>query len=308
MNLKTAVQTTKYTKHTKDRNKGPMLSGLLSALCGFVCFVVLTAAAADNPYQGIVERNVFGLKPPAPPPDPEANKPPPAKIFLTGITTILGNKRALMKMTPPVTKPGEQPKEQAYTLAEGERDGGLEVLEIDEKAGTVKVNNYGTVATIDFESNGVKAAPGALPMPGMPPTMRPGLPVPGTMGGPNPMPNRPLRVPPGAGASYTPQAATGTGLPGMNVASNPSAAQAPVQEGSSSLEENLMLLEINRIKNQPMVDAGLMPPLPRHELSDQMRTAIIGLDPAPTQVATPGPAMPPLPPGGPQPFPPQAPQ
>ena len=312
MNLKTAVQTTKHTKHTKDRNKWPMLSGSMSGLCCFVCFVVLTAAAADsNPYQRIVERNVFGLKPPAPPPDPEANKPPPAKIFLTGITTILGNKRALMKMTPPVTKPGEQPKEQAYTLAEGERDGGLEVLEIDEKAGTVKVNNFGTVATIDFESNGVKAAPGpapgALQMPGVPPGMRPGLP-PGTMGGPNPMPNRPLRMPPGAGASYTPQTTTGAGLPGMNVGSNPSAAQAPVQQGSSSMEDNLMMLEINRIKNQPLVDAGLMPPLPRHELSDDMRTAIIGSDPAPTPTQASGPVMPPLPPGMPQPFPPQAPQ
>ena len=314
MNLKTAVQTTKYTKHTKDRNKGLILTGSMSGLCCFVyfvCFVVITAAAADNPYQGIIERNVFGLKPPAPPPDPEANKPPPATIYLTGITTILGNKRALMKMTPPVTKPGEQPKEQSYTMAEGERDGGLEVLEIDEKAGTVKVNNYGTVATIDFESNAVKAAPrpvpGTLPMPGMPPAMRPGLPVPGAMGGGvNPMPNRPLRVAPGAGASYAPQAATGAGLPGMNVASNPSAtAQAPVQEGSSSLEENLMMLEINRIKNQPLVEAGMMPPLPRHELSDDMRTAIVGPDPAPTPTQAAGPVMPPQPPGVPQPFPPQ---
>jgi hypothetical protein len=312
MNLKTAVQTTKYTKYTKNRYRGHLLTGLMSGLCcfvGFVCFVVLTAAAADNssPYQGIVERNVFGLKPPPPPPDPESTKPPPPKIFLTGITTILGNKRALMKMTPPVTKPGEQPKEQAFTLAEGEREGGLEVLEIDEKAGTVKVNNYGTVATIDFESNGVKAAPGpapgAVPMPGMPPAMRPGLPVPGAMGGANPMPNRPLRVP-GAGVSVTPQASAGTGLPGMNAGVNPSAAaQAPAQQGSSSMEENLMMLEINRIKNQPLVEAGMMPPLPRHELSDDMRTAIIGADPEPAPVVTPGPVGPPLPPGGPQPLP-----
>src|SRR5580765_7113869 len=63
---------------------------------------------AGNPYQGIVDRNVFGLRPPPPPPDPELNKPPPPKITLTGITTILGNARALMKTPPPAAKPGEQ--------------------------------------------------------------------------------------------------------------------------------------------------------------------------------------------------------
>ena len=115
-----------------------------------------------SPYQGIVERNVFGLKAPAPPPDPEANKPPPPKIFLTGITTILGNKRALMKLTPPA-KPGEPAKEQSFTLGEGQRDGELEVLEIDEKAGTVKVNEFGTVMTLSFENNGVKAGPAPAP-------------------------------------------------------------------------------------------------------------------------------------------------
>ena len=50
-----------------------------------------SAAPADNPYQSIVERNVFHLNPPPPPPDPEANKPPPPKIFLTGITTLMGH-------------------------------------------------------------------------------------------------------------------------------------------------------------------------------------------------------------------------
>jgi hypothetical protein len=302
MNLKTAVQTTKYTKPQSAIIEPVNMSLLFPYFVCFVCFVVLTAAAADNPYQGIVERNVFGLKPPAPPPDPESSKPPPPKIFLTGITTILGNKRALMKMTPPVTKPGEQPKEQSFTLAEGERDGGLEVLEIDEKAGTVKVNNYGTVATIDFESNGVKAAPtpAAVPMPGMPPGMRPGLPVPGAMGGgANPMPNRPLRVP-GAGVPVTPQASMGTGLPGVNPSM---AAQAPAQQGSSSMEENLMMLEINRIKNQPLVEAGLMPPLPTHPLSEDMRAAIIGSDQTPTPVVTPTPAQFPALPGRPLPLP-----
>ena len=283
-----------------------MLVWLAGGLTLCVAATASTAAAADNPYQGIVERNVFGLKPPTPPPSPEDTKPPPPKITLTGITTILGNKRALLKFTPP-PKPGEPAKEESYTLAEGEREGGLEVLEIDEKERTVKVNNYGTVATLDFETNGIKTAP-AAPPPGVPPPVRPGMPMRGPAGAPGmgttPMPARPLRVPPGAGAYVAPQASAGADQPAVNPAMT---AQAPaVQEGSSNLEENLMMLELNRIKNQPMVEAGLMPPLPRHEMSDDMRTAILGADPAATQTAAPAPAGLPLPPGRPMQFPPQA--
>jgi hypothetical protein len=301
MNLKTAVQTTKHTKHTKDRNKG-------LTLCGFVClvyFVVLMAAAADNPYQGIVERNVFGLKPPPPPPSPEDNKPPPPKIILTGITTILGNKRALLKFTPP-PKPGEPAKEQAFTLAEGEREGGLEVLEIDEKAATVKVNNYGTVATLDFESNGIKtptAAPGVPPQPGMPPAIRPGLPMPGGVPGAVPMPARPLRMP-GTGASVTPQATAGTGVASANPVAPP---PQSVEEAAANAEMSQFLLEVNRIKYQPLVEKGEWPPLPPGD--EGIRAAILGTDSAEAQTAAPTPAtpvMPPRPPGGPQPFPPQA--
>ena len=138
---------------------------LFCTLAGLALCTPGSAVAVDatgSPYQGIVDRNVFGLKPPPPPPDPEANKPPPPKIFLTGITTILGNKRALLKATPPA-KPGEPAKEQFYTLGEGQREGEIEVLEIDEKAGTVKVNDYGTIATLDFDKDGVKVAGGVAP-------------------------------------------------------------------------------------------------------------------------------------------------
>ena len=167
----------------------------------------VTGDAVGNPYQGIVDRNVFGLKPPPPPPDPEANKPPPPKVFLTGITTILGNKRALLKMTPPA-KPGQPAKEESFTLGEGQREGDIEVLEIDEKAGTVKVNNYGTVTTLDFDKDGVKVAGGPAPVAGGAPGRPPGFaPAPAASpfmpaGGANPLP-RPMRLPAttGAGAS-----------------------------------------------------------------------------------------------------------
>ena len=78
------------------------------------------------------------------------------------VTTILGNKRALLKMTPPA-KPGEPAKEQSFTLGEGQREGDIEVLEINENAGTVKVNDYGTITTLDFDKDGVKVAGGPPP-------------------------------------------------------------------------------------------------------------------------------------------------
>src|ERR1041385_247409 len=111
----------------------------IGTLCMADCLVLCAGAHAvtsdqpANPYQSIVDRNVFALKPPPPPPDPEASKPPPVKITLTGITTILGNKRALMKTPPPPGKPGEPAKqEMSYILTVGQREGDIEVLDIDE--------------------------------------------------------------------------------------------------------------------------------------------------------------------------------
>jgi len=129
------------------------------------------AAPAGNPYQSIVERNVFHLNPPPAPPDPEANKPPPPKIFLTGITTLMGNRRALLKTTPPA-KPGEPPKEKSYMLAEHERLDDLEVVAIDEVAGSVKVTYGGMEFTVNFKDNGAAS----VAQPAGPPPGTPGVP------------------------------------------------------------------------------------------------------------------------------------
>ena len=171
----------------------------------------MAAESGGTPYQGIVDRNIFGLKAPAPPPNPEDNKPPPPKITLTGIFTILGNKRAMMKvMAPP--KPGTKQEEQSYILAVGQRDGDIEVLDIDEKAGIVKVNNFGTVTNINFENNGVKLVSAPAPgVPGAPPNVGGGIPPPPgvgfTPGGggyvPRAIPTpRPRRTNPGSAAPY----------------------------------------------------------------------------------------------------------
>ncbi len=168
---------------------------LLGGLSVCALTVPTLGNTGDNPYKAIVDRNVFGLKPPPPPVDPNleaAAKNPPPKITLTGITTILGNKRALMKTPPAAVKPGEQPREQSYILSEGQRDGDMEVVQIDEKTGSVKLVYAGTPITLTFEKDGPKAAPGGLPAPvGMPGGNRP---FPGTDGGIRTLPTRTVRA------------------------------------------------------------------------------------------------------------------
>src|SRR5947209_11064533 len=93
-------------------------------VCALGCIVLAAISAdaitADNPFQSIVDRNVFGLKPPPPPPAaPEPPKPPLPPIALTGIMTGIGKKRALLEGTMPA-KPPDQPKKSFYTLGEGD--------------------------------------------------------------------------------------------------------------------------------------------------------------------------------------------
>ena len=101
----------------------PALFCLLGSLA--FCAGAMTPDSLRNPYQGIIDRNVFGLRTPPPPPtnNPEANKPPPPKITLTGIITgFTGNKRALMKVQVP-PKPGSPANEQSLIMTEGQREG-----------------------------------------------------------------------------------------------------------------------------------------------------------------------------------------
>ena len=274
-------------------------------------------------------RNVFALKPPPPPPDPESLKPPPQKITLTGIMTIFGKKQALMKTPPtaaPPPKPGETPKppqEHSYMLTEGQREDEITVLEIDEKAHLVKVDNSGTVQTLTFTNDAPKVAgaagpagPGGVPGGGFR-ASNPMVPA-GAAGGMKsiPLPGRPLRLPGMNGSSSTDTggavgttAMTGGAQPAgyASGASTPyavtSAQTAPMASGQQqtasqgSVEESVLLSEVNRLRNEQLRTAGArLPPYPRHPLA-------AGLDdgsapaPAPTPVQQPmaRPGMPQLP-------------
>jgi hypothetical protein len=164
----------------------------------FVAGPLSSADTVSNPYQPIVLRNPFGIKP-VPEPVAQIKEGPPValpKVILTGITTMFGPPKALIEITE--AEPGKAANIRRPILREGEKDGTVEVLSIDAATASVRIKNSGFETNLNFEV----AKSGSIPA-GGPPPLASGLvapnvpPVPGAM--------------PGA----HPAAATAT-LPGMN--------------------------------------------------------------------------------------------
>ena len=102
-----------------------MKSGTITGLLGGAIVAGFSLGAfaevKENPYQVILERNPFGLRPipiiePPKPPEPPA--PPPLEIKLTGITTLGGPPRVFLEFTDPQTKKVDRPS----PMNEGEID------------------------------------------------------------------------------------------------------------------------------------------------------------------------------------------
>jgi hypothetical protein len=262
------------TDYTDNMSRSGQL--LVCILGGFaLCAPAATADDPRNPYQSIVDRNVFGLRTPPPTPtnNPEANKPPPGKITLTGIITgFTGSKRALMKrQTPP--KPGSPPNEQSLIMTVGQREGEVEVLEINEIEGTAKVSESGNVTVLNLEkppsspAAAAVAVAGATPVPaGFAPPAAPAMPNPFNTGGLKTIPTRTLRTSPGgtpgSGAAYgAPQSSAGTalnfGMPNAPQASTPT-------EPPMTSEESAIMIEAERERLKAKGDPlhMLLPPTP----------------------------------------------
>ena len=213
-----------------------------------------SSAGAGSPYTGIVERNVFNLHDPPKPPDPAdlIKKDPLPKLTLTGITTILGKKVTFL--TIPATKPGGTP--QSFMLAEGQAQEEIEVQQIDEKAGVVKVLNHGEAQTLDFEHDGVKTSGAAPPaaVQGSPAFPRPAAP--------------PLNVMPSQGRPIRPFGGQPRNVPvtSPNASAIQNAIAPPTAASQSaaplSAEEMTALIEIQRAKMLQEGDptAKIMPP------------------------------------------------
>jgi hypothetical protein len=249
---------------------------VLALAAGLVAPVVLQA---NTPYDVIVERNPFGLKPPPPPGPVEPEKPPepPAGLDLTGITTFEGEKRAHFTVK---SKDGKTPPE-PKTFREGQRQDQIEVISIDAEKGAVRLRNSGIETVVSFETHGAKVPVGAVPIPTPPgsPLIRPagipGIPQPPGMPqgiGVNPaapaIPTRSIRVPPlpqGApqGSGITVPNASG----GIADAGNGSPAAQP---NNLTVEQVLLLMEANRIYDNLQRERGIpVPPMPPTPLTQR---------------------------------------
>jgi hypothetical protein len=210
--------------------------------------VAVTPAGTDSPYNAIVERNVFNLHAPPPPVNPAdlVKKTPPPKVTLTGITTILGQKKTFLTI-PPV-KPGAPPD--SMMLAEGQALNEIEVKRIDEKAGVVDIVNHGESQTLDFDHDGAKPAGAPPGGPGGPQSFA--MPTP-TAAQPQvtPMPSpgtaiRPLRsLAPRTDFNNNNNNSFGNGFGGAAGAQNGTIQQ---QQNQLTPEEQVALIEIQRVK------------------------------------------------------------
>jgi hypothetical protein len=233
-----------------------------------------TPASSPNQYGSITNRNLFALNPTPPPPKVE----PPAlvlpKITLNGITTILGRKLAIMKVSFPGAA-GQPAKEQSYMLAEGQRDGDIEVLEVNEGAGTVKVKTFGTVMRLTFEKVQPPApAVGAQPTTAALPNPAPGVSNPLTPTGNFNTGKRfvPARNPPlpssGGGVASPPtnlNTATAPPLATPTVLANPPP-QTGGQKKPLTPEEQIALKELEREAAKEQLENGAVPGTPASAL------------------------------------------
>jgi hypothetical protein len=144
-------------KRHSPRRRRAVAAGIASAM------VLLFGSAAigntvpgTNPYVGIVRRNAFALRPPAPLPAPQPAISCPVELFLTGISTLAGRKEVLLEMTEKT--PGKK-AEFLPALQEGEVQGRVEVVKIDAARGAVVVKVDGQDRKLTFEANAPKEPP-----------------------------------------------------------------------------------------------------------------------------------------------------
>jgi len=107
---------------------------------------------AQNPYTPIIVRNAFALNAL---PDPKVEKPDadtsPAlpKITVQGFMNLLEKPGVLFKVLIPA-QAGQPAVELPCVLREGEEQGEIKLIRIDQTAGTVIFNNHGIVQEIQL--------------------------------------------------------------------------------------------------------------------------------------------------------------
>ncbi|MGC3958704.1 MAG: hypothetical protein QM813_12425 [Verrucomicrobiota bacterium] len=239
---------------------------LVLASASLVLSVVSCCALTEaNPYAAIAGRNVFALKPPTPV-TPINTAPPVAAsgVELQGFTTILGRPQVLLKLKIP-PRPPEPAKDRSLVMDQGQREGEVEVLEIDAYAGTVKLKNQGSVTSLNLKDNAAKPTPGAaLPLPS--PVGAPGG-VPGSLP-PPPNVRGPSTAPADAASATLPtrnlrSSNSSLGTPGIGGINSPNAAGSQADAGEyHDPVHQAAAIEVMAGKNRDLIEAGKMAPPP----------------------------------------------
>jgi hypothetical protein len=231
---------------------------------------------AENPYQTIIVRNPFGLRP-APTVDTNQAAPPPiGNLKFTGITVVKEVKKAYFmdaSKNPPLF----------YALGEGEQQETLKVVKIDEKAGAADIVNAGIPTRVTFETHGNKAVVAGLAAPGpamagvgmkVPAPVPSGIPgaIPGSP--PGIAPTSPPAVP-GSAPVQVPYPGGATPTPGFGAApvqdnirmiptrsTRVQAQPLPPQQSGMSAEASAALTLINKEIHREAVERKEMPPFP----------------------------------------------
>jgi hypothetical protein len=164
--------------------------------------------------------------------------------------TIFGSRQVLFKVSIP-PKPGIPAKEDDYILGEGQRQDDIEVTRIDEKSSVVTFNNHGVVQEIPLTVAPIIAmaiAPQQNPYNAMPGVRRFGG---GNRQGRNFVIGSGRNNLNGANNDSNYGANNGSNLQGMPQ-------QQPVQQIDP--DQQIIMIEANRIATQSQVDRGEMPP------------------------------------------------
>ena len=130
-------------------------NGAKTLLLALACLApVATLRAESTPYDIIVTRNIFGLDREEVIPTHKEVEKPASDVKLSGITTIFDLKQALLTVNAPT--PDGKLAPHSVTLAEGQRFGGVEVLQINPAARWVKVRKDSLESTIYLAAAGPK--------------------------------------------------------------------------------------------------------------------------------------------------------
>jgi hypothetical protein len=97
-----------------------------------------------------------------------AQSSPSAEIKIAGLASLAGHKWAILTIRETSAASMGQRAERHCTLQEGEKDGAVQIVLIDERKGKVKLNNDGRLVTLSIVTDGAELPAASGPTPPLP--------------------------------------------------------------------------------------------------------------------------------------------